>query len=139
MADQDRDEKGRYKKDHHPLREFRSEGEAKSNGKKGGVASGKARRERKRLREIAQIVATEEIEVTMPDKTKKKTTFDEALVIGQYKQAISGKTEAAKFIATILDEYVEKKEENLNTPKGIVIIATDDKQKELLEAIAKRK
>ena len=105
----DRDEKGKFAKG----RQGRSSDEARANGAKGGIASGEARRERKRLRELAEIIANETISTTMPDGSKRSTTFSEALIIGQYREAMKGKTEAAKFLATIMGDFVEKKEETV--------------------------
>ena len=105
----DRDEKGKFAKG----RQGRSSEEARTNGAKGGLASGEARRERKRLRELAEIIANEPISTTMPDGSKRSTTFSEALIIGQYREAMKGKTEAAKFLATIMGDFVEKKEETV--------------------------
>ena len=105
----DRDEKGKFAKG----RQGRSSEEARTNGAKGGLASGEARRERKRLRELAEIIANETISITMPDGSKRSTTFSEALIIGQYRGAMKGKTEAAKFLATIMGDFVEKKEETV--------------------------
>ena len=109
MENKDRDEKGKFAKG----RQGRSSEEARTNGAKGGLASGEARRERKRLRELAEIIANETISTTMPDGSKRSTTFSEALIIGQYREAMKGKTEAAKFLATIMGDFVEKKEETV--------------------------
>ena len=117
MENKDRDEKGKFAKG----RQGRSSDEARTNGAKGGLASGEARRERKRLRELAEIIANETISTTMPDGSKRSTTFSEALIIGQYREAMKGKTEAAKFIATIMGDFVEKKEETVKAE-----VSTDD-------------
>ena len=117
MENKDRDEKGKFAKG----RQGRSSEEARTNGAKGGLASGEARRERKRLRELAEIIANETISTTMPDGSKRSTTFSEALIIGQYREAMKGKTEAAKFLATIMGDFVEKKEETVKAE-----VSTDD-------------
>lgn len=113
----DRDEKGKFAKG----RKGHSSDEARTNGAKGGIASGEARRERKRLRELAEIIANEPINTTMPDGTRRNSTFGEAVIIGQYREAMKGKTEAAKFLATLLGDFVEKKEETLKAE-----VKTDD-------------
>lgn len=118
----DRDEKGKFAKGNKPKgAALQSRGEAAANGAKGGIASGEARRERKRLRELAEIIANEPISTTMPDGTKRSSTFGEAVIIGQYREAMKGKTEAAKFLATLLGDFVEKKEETLKAE-----VKTDD-------------
>lgn len=105
----------------------------------GGIASGEARRERKRLRELAEIIANETISTTMPDGSKRSTTFSEALIIGQYREAMKGKTEAAKFLATLLGDFVEKKEETLKaevkTEDSDFDLLTDDEKDEIVRKI----
>lgn len=78
--------------------------------RQGAIASNEKQAERKRLRELAEIIANEPISTTMPDGSKRSTTFSEALIIGQYREAMKGKTEAAKFLATIMGDFVEKVE-----------------------------
>ena len=124
MENKDRDEKGKFAKG----RQGRSSEEARTNGAKGGLASGEARRERKRLRELAEIIANETISTTMPDGSKRSTTFSEALIIGQYREAMKGKTEAAKFLATIMGDFVEKKEETVKAE-----VKTEDNDFDLLD------
>lgn len=111
--------------------------------RRGGIASGEARRERKRLRELAEIIANETISTTMPDGSKRSTTFSEALIIGQYREAMKGKTEAAKFIATIMGDFVEKKEETVKaevkaevkTEDSDFDLLTDDEKDEIVRKI----
>ena len=96
--------------------------------RQGGIASGESKRERKRLRELAEIIANETISTTMPDGSKRSTTFSEALIIGQYREAMKGKTEAAKFLATIMGDFVEKKEETVKAE-----VKTEDNDFDLLD------
>ena len=124
----DRDEKGKFAKGNKPKgAAVQSSGEAAENGRKGGIASGESKRERKRLRELAEIIANETISTTMPDGSKRSTTFSEALIIGQYREAMKGKTEAAKFLATIMGDFVEKKEETVKAE-----VKTEDNDFDLL-------
>lgn len=136
----DRDEKGKFAKGNKPKgAALQSRDEAAANGAKGGIASGKARRERKRLRELAEIIANEPINTKMPDGTSRNSTFGEAVIIGQYREAMKGKTEAAKFLATLLGDFVEKKEETLKaevkTDDSDFDLLTDDEKDEIVRKI----
>ena len=108
--------------------QFNSGEIAAENGRKGGIAKGENAKERKRLRELAEIIANETISTTMPDGSKRSTTFSEALIIGQYREAMKGKTEAAKFLATLLGDFVEKKEETVKAE-----VKTEDNDFDLLD------
>ena len=91
--------------------------EAAKNGKKGGKASGEARRAKKTMREYAEnllscIVKDEKLAAKFrrlgvtPDK-KDGYTFYEAMIIGQMAQAVKGNTAAYNAIK----ETVEPKNE----------------------------
>lgn len=78
---------------------------AREEQKRGGKASGEARRRKKALREIAETLGTaqapEEIREAFREKgfTKKKSlTLDEALMLAQYAKALTGDTQSAAFI-----------------------------------------
>ncbi len=88
----------------------RSPREVRENGRKGGIASGKARREKKTLREIMEVYGA------MPDPDCEGQTNDEAVVFNQYKLAKSkgpGSTQAAAFIR---DTKGEKPHDVIETP-----------------------
>lgn len=68
----------------------RSHSEAQKNGRKGGVASGKARREKKTLRQCLELLLEQQI--TSKDGTK--VTGAEAISIAQFKKALKGDTKA---------------------------------------------
>lgn len=106
----DRDEKGKFAKG----RKGRSSDEARANGAKGGIESGKARREKRKWREMLEDLLELPIEITLPDKTKKSVTMNDAILFGQIKAATAGKTEAAKFLAQLKGELIEKQEINGN-------------------------
>lgn len=106
MAAKDRDEKGKFAKG----RQGRSSDEARANGAKGGIESGKARREKRKWREMLEDLLELPIEITLPDKSKKSVTMTDAILFGQIKAATAGKTEAAKFLAQLKGELVEKVE-----------------------------
>lgn len=87
---------------------FRSGGEAVENGKKGGIASGKARREKKELKELLELL------LSMPMKSGRGADFEkiknfsdlknqninvqEAILIAQVQKAMKGDTRAAEMI-----------------------------------------
>lgn len=64
--------------------------EARENGKKGGIASGKARRQKKLLRECLEIL----LEKEMTDKKGETMTGAEALSAKLFKEAMKGNVKA---------------------------------------------
>lgn len=71
----------------------------------GGIASGEARRRKRTLKEIAEMLADEHIAMPQPGGTTKDMTYDVALIQTMYRNAITkGDTQAAKFIANLLGE-----------------------------------
>lgn len=74
----------------------------------GGKASGEARRRKRTLRQIAEMLADETLPVPQPDGTTKTLTYDVAMIQRQYQKAIAeGDTQAAKFLTNLLgEEYV---------------------------------
>jgi hypothetical protein len=103
----------------------RSNAEAKKRGAAGGIASGKARREKKRLRELAQMILDEEI----TDKaTGQVMTQGEAALRVQARKAImDGDTKALGFLRDTAGQ----------APVSQVEVATVDQAKfnELLEQL----
>lgn len=99
--------------------------EARKNGAKGGIASGKARREKKRLRELAQMILDEEI----TDKaTGQVMTQGEAALRVQARKAImDGDVKALAFLRDTAGQ----------APVAQVEVATADQAKfnELLEQL----
>lgn len=88
----------------------RTPSERRENARKAGIASGKARREKKTLREIMEVYGS------MPDPDCEGQTNDEAVVFNQYKLAKSkgpGSTQAAAFIR---DTKGEKPHDVIETP-----------------------
>lgn len=95
----------------------RSESEVREMNKKGGIASGEARRRKRQLGEIANIVG-----VLKVDKKRQKALnefgvdkaedmiHDVVLIVEQYKKAEEGDTRAAEFIAKIRGELTQNVE-----------------------------
>lgn len=98
-----------------------------ANGRKGGIASGKAKRKRRELREIFEAIRKTPVEVAMPDKTLKEVDFDEAAVLAMYRKAMTGDVGAMKLIATMLGEYEQKVKVEGTTP----VLVTEEEMKSL--------
>lgn len=95
----------------------------------GGIASGKARQEKrdrlKTMREYAQIMCEHGISVMLPNGDKEETTLLGAIVLAQIKKAAQeGDTRSAQFIADLLGEN----QKNINIKSdGFSIIVNDEK------------
>lgn len=95
----------------------------------GGIASGAARRAKRNLREIFEAIRTEQITVTMPDKSTRTMQMDEAAALSMFQQALKGNVKAMTLVATLLGEYEQKvKVEGVNP-----VLVTKEEQ----EAIGK--
>ena len=96
----------------------RSPSEVRENGKKGGIASGEARRRKKTMRELAVIVnslpLSSKNKAQMPDGIKEdEMTFQMGFIIKVYQQALKGDTKAMKLwveLSNTLDEERNKLE-----------------------------
>lgn len=102
--------------------------EARKNGRKGGIASGKARREKKLFRETLEAL------LTMPMKDGKDVSVDaiknfagikganisvqEAILIAQVQKAMKGDTRAAEYVR---DTIGQKPTENMNMSLGLPV------------------
>lgn len=96
----------------------RSPSEVRENGRKGGVASGIARRKKKSMRELAKLVNS----LSLSENNKKQlptgideeeATFQMAFIVKVYQQAVKGDTKAMKLwidLSNTLDEERNKLE-----------------------------
>ena len=85
--------------------QFRTGEQQVETARNGGIASGEARRRKRTLKEIAEILADKHIAMPQPDGTTKDMTYDVALIQTMYRNAITkGDTQAAKFLANLLGE-----------------------------------
>ena len=101
----------------------RSKDELRELGKKGGIASGKARKEK------ATMKAT--LEMLLNETNKKGKTYRELSTLGLIKGAIDGKAENYKTIVQLLGELQEQTNE---TPSlNINIIDNSNLEKALYE------
>lgn len=100
------------------LQPVRSEEEARALGRKGGIASGKARREKKLLKDQLEVL------LSLPNKDSKlqkkmkalgledeDTDNQMALVIAMWEKAKKGNVKAAEFIRDTLGEKMPEKVE----------------------------
>ena len=85
----------------------RTPSERRANARKAGIASGKARRKKKTLRELIELYGSQ------PSVAEPNLTNDEKLILAQYRQAAKGDTKAAAFIR---DTKGEKPHDVLETP-----------------------
>lgn len=87
----------------------RSPNEVRENGKKGGIASGKARRQKKLLRECLEIL----LEKEMTDKKGETMTGAEALSAKLFSEAMKGNVKAFEVLRdTAGQKPVEKVQMN---------------------------
>ena len=88
--------------------QFRSGEEAAKNGKKGGIASGKKRREKKAMKDTLETLLKMPLEAgkavdlegikSIAAIKGKNITVQEAIMLAQIKKAIKGDTKAAEYI-----------------------------------------
>lgn len=77
------------------LNPIRSENEARELGRKGGIASGEARRAKKTMKEMLDYLLEKEIE---NQKTGEIVTCREAMLSAMVKKAIGGDVKACQFV-----------------------------------------
>ena len=90
------------------LKPVRTKSEARERGKKGGIASGKARREKKAMKETLETLLQMPLKSGKAvdlDKIKdiaalkgKNITVQEAIMLAQIQKAIKGDTKAAEYV-----------------------------------------
>lgn len=113
------------------LKPIRSEDEARAKGKNGGIASGKARREKKALRETME----EMLKVALKDDNlletygkfgfaKKGMTMQDAIAAAMIHQAAKGNVKAYQAIKETITEKRDD-EQNDNSVTEIVILSED--------------
>lgn len=111
----------------------RTESERRALAVAGGIASGKARREAARWRRIAEAMGTRTIKMPTPTGEVEELSYDEALIVGQYRKAITkGDTRAAEFIATILGENIQRVD-----VQGAPVVVLKEEEVQALEKLKK--
>lgn len=120
-----------------PFTSDQSRAEAKKNGKKGGIASGKARREKKAFKETLEILLSMSMEngeeVSVEDITSfkgidgKNISVQEAILIAQVQRAMKGDTKAAEYLR---DTIGQKPTDKIETDFIIPVFSGEDKLEE---------
>ena len=104
-----------------------SPSEAREQGRRGGLASGAARRERRRMRDLLEVA------LSMPHVdmlTGERMTKGEAVVARMVEEAISGDVRAARWIA---DRYEGKPRQSVEVFTPEISQETYDEVRRLLE------
>lgn len=89
------------------LKKIQSTKEARELGRKGGIASGQARREKATMKKTLQML--------LDEKNNKGITYRELTTLGLIKGAVNGKADNYKTILALLGELQEQ--ENNETPQ----------------------
>ena len=104
----------------------RSKEEAREMGKKGGIASGKARKEKATMKKT--------LEMLLDEKNKKGKTYRELSTLGLIKGAVEGKAENYKIILQLLGELTQDLNAVVEAPTiNINIADNEDLEKVLYE------
>ena len=103
-----------------PFTSEQSREKAAENGRKGGIASGEAKRNKKSIREAIEIL----LETDIKDKTSGMTKSGaEAIAIAQFQKALKGDTKAFVALRDTAGQKPVEKVEQLNT--NIVVDLSD--------------
>lgn len=98
--------------------QFRSGEEAARNGRKGGKASGEARRRKANFRKTLNLLLTTKIEseewTPLLEALGLECTLESALLMAQIKAALAGSTKAATFVAKYSGQSPEAEENRRN-------------------------
>lgn len=95
--------------------QFRSGDEAQENGRKGGIASGAARRRKRSLKEAADLFLSLPVtdtrtynKMVMAGIEESEIDYQMAVVVGMTAKAISGDAKAAKVVLEMLGENTKE-------------------------------
>ena len=117
-----------------PFTSEQSRTEAVKNGKKGGIKSGIARRKKRTMREIAEMVATMELkDPKMLDALHKAgfqdpITNDDAAFFGLIRKAQTGDPSAMKLLAEMRGQYSTRVEVEPVQPKPLIDLTKEGKK-----------
>jgi hypothetical protein len=97
---------------------------AAENGRKGGIASGKAKREKRTWRQIAETIGQMQLHNKKQIQSVKdflgeltgEATHDDAVIAAAYEQAATGNVNAMRFIADLKGEITQKIELKTEQP-----------------------
>lgn len=113
------------------LNPIRTEKEARELGRKGGIASGEARRAKKTMKEMLDYLLDKEIENS---KTGEMVTCREAMLSAMVKKAIKGDVKACQFVRDTSGEAPITKTEltgKNGTPLVRTVFVTQEEDKEI--------
>lgn len=115
--------KGRGNIDNLTPNSQRTPEELREQTRKGGIASGEARRKRRTMREWAKALADMPTTARGLHGEEIDADYAGAVVLEQYRKAVTeGDTGSAKFIAELLGEMVQKIE---HSGEGVIVQVTD--------------
>ena len=104
--------------------QFKSGAKAVESGRKGGIASGKAKREKRTWRQIAETIGQMQLHNKKQIQSVKdflgeltgEATHDDAVIASAYEQAATGNVNAMRFIADLKGEITQKIELKTEQP-----------------------
>lgn len=114
--------------------EARTPEERRENARKAGVASGKARRQKRTMREIAEMVATMELKdpkmlsALHAAGFQDPITNDDAAFFGLIRKAQTGDPSAMKLLAEMRGQYSTRVEVEPVQPKPLIDLTQEKKQ-----------
>lgn len=109
-----------------PFTSDQSREKAAANGRKGGIASGEAKRKKRTMREVAEMVATMELKDEDMLKVMRAAGFDgvitqeDAAFFGLIRKAQTGDPAALKLLAELRGQYSTKVEVEPVQPKPLI-------------------
>lgn len=113
--------------------QFKSGEKAVTSGRKGGIASGKAKRERKSMKNTMKMLLSLDLEEENEKEVLKKMGIEEnelniqtAILTKQVESALKGSLDSAKFVRDTVGEYIgAEEEETAQEPYKVTIPAKD--------------
>lgn len=113
-----------------------TENERRELARKGGIASGEARRRRKQLREDLLVMLDEEVEFKTKDGQTVKATVQAGVARKLIKQASEGNLKAIELMAKLTGEF-ENRVKLEGTVEQVQVVVQDSATAEALQKILK--
>ena len=117
-----------------PFTSDQSREKAVANGRKGGIASGEAKRKKRTMREIAEMVATMELKdpkmlaALHAAGFQDPITNDDAAFFGLMRKAQTGDPQAMKLLAEMRGQYSTRVEVEPVQPKPLIDLTQEGKK-----------
>ena len=105
---------GKFEKGNKIGNRFRTNEEATEAGRQGGIASAKAKRHAKTLREAMKVI--------LEMKHENGSTGAENIIVALYEKAITGDVQAVKLFGEMMEEYRKKVEVNDGQPFTLKVV-----------------